>query len=99
MPSTPEKIYVAGHRGMVGSAIVRQLVAAGCVSLAILCHSQNRTNQKIRNQDPWRQRSRKRGCKVFDLPISEIYMQRHLLTLLLKTQTESQAICNPTCHQ
>ena len=27
--SPPETIYVAGHRGMVGSAIVRQLLAAG----------------------------------------------------------------------
>lgn len=29
MASTPPRIYVAGHRGMVGSAIVRQLLAAG----------------------------------------------------------------------
>ncbi len=29
MNHTPEIIYVAGHRGMVGSAIVRQLLAAG----------------------------------------------------------------------
>ena len=28
MPSTP-KIYIAGHRGMVGSAIVRKLLASG----------------------------------------------------------------------
>jgi len=27
----PSRIYVAGHRGMVGSAIVRQLLAGGCV--------------------------------------------------------------------
>ena len=27
--STPSRIYVAGHRGMVGSAIVRQLLAHG----------------------------------------------------------------------
>jgi len=27
--SNPSKLYVAGHRGMVGSAIVRQLLAAG----------------------------------------------------------------------
>ena len=27
-----EKIYVAGHRGMVGSAIVRQLLAQGVAS-------------------------------------------------------------------
>ena len=29
MINTPAKIYIAGHRGMVGSAIVRQLLAAG----------------------------------------------------------------------
>ena len=29
MANTTPKIYVAGHRGMVGSAIVRQLLAAG----------------------------------------------------------------------
>ena len=29
MTNTPPNIYVAGHRGMVGSAIVRQLLAAG----------------------------------------------------------------------
>ena len=29
MANTPSNIYVAGHRGMVGSAIVRQLLAAG----------------------------------------------------------------------
>jgi GDP-L-fucose synthase len=27
--NTPDSIYVAGHRGMVGSAIVRRLLAAG----------------------------------------------------------------------
>jgi GDP-L-fucose synthase len=35
MPSTP-KIYVAGHRGMVGSAIVRTLLAAGHPASALL---------------------------------------------------------------
>ena len=29
MTEAQQKIYVAGHRGMVGSAIVRQLLAAG----------------------------------------------------------------------
>ena len=29
MATTQPKIYVAGHRGMVGSAIVRQLLAKG----------------------------------------------------------------------
>lgn len=32
----PPKIYVAGHRGMVGSAIVRQLMAQGCPREAIV---------------------------------------------------------------
>ena len=32
----PETIYVAGHRGMVGSAIVRQLLAAGHPASAIV---------------------------------------------------------------
>ena len=34
--SAPETIYVAGHRGMVGSAIVRQLPAAGHPASAIV---------------------------------------------------------------
>ena len=29
MGSNPEKIYVAGHAGLVGSAIVRQIEAVG----------------------------------------------------------------------
>jgi GDP-L-fucose synthase len=36
MTPTAPKIYVAGHRGMVGSAIVRQLLAAGHAPQAIL---------------------------------------------------------------
>jgi nucleoside-diphosphate-sugar epimerase len=32
--STPTKIYVAGHRGMVGSAIVRHLQKNGIASEA-----------------------------------------------------------------
>ena len=31
-----EKIYVAGHRGMVGSAIVRQLLAQGVAQRHII---------------------------------------------------------------
>jgi GDP-L-fucose synthase len=34
--STPTKIYVAGHRGMVGSAIVRHLLAQGVQSKQII---------------------------------------------------------------
>ncbi len=34
--TSPSKIYVAGHRGMVGSAIVRQLLAAGTPREAIV---------------------------------------------------------------
>ena len=35
-----QKIYVAGHRGMVGSAIVRQLQAAGCTNIVTRTHGE-----------------------------------------------------------
>jgi GDP-L-fucose synthase len=38
MPYTP-KIYVAGHRGMVGSAIVRTLLAAGVPTASLISRS------------------------------------------------------------
>jgi GDP-L-fucose synthase len=41
--STPPKIYVAGHRGMVGSAIVRQLLAQGHSTDRIV----NRTHSEL----------------------------------------------------
>ena len=34
------KIYVAGHRGMVGSAIVRQLLAKGCTNIVTRTHAE-----------------------------------------------------------
>jgi len=34
------KIYIAGHRGMVGSAIVRQLQARGCTQLITRTHAE-----------------------------------------------------------
>jgi GDP-L-fucose synthase len=34
-PLKAARIFVAGHRGMVGSAIVRQLTAAGCNNLLL----------------------------------------------------------------
>jgi GDP-L-fucose synthase len=38
---TPDvKIYVAGHRGLVGSAIVRQLEAEGCRNLLVRTHKE-----------------------------------------------------------
>ena len=37
----PETIYVAGHRGMVGSAIVRQLLAAGHPASHIVTRTHN----------------------------------------------------------
>ena len=38
-PLTPDlKIYVAGHRGLVGSAIVRRLQAEGCTNLVLRTH-------------------------------------------------------------
>lgn len=44
------KIYVAGHRGMVGSAIVRQLKAAGCENIVTRTHAElDLTNQAAVN--------------------------------------------------
>ena len=46
---TSPKIYVAGHRGMVGSAIVRQLLAQGVAqsSIVIRTHAElDLTNQQ-----------------------------------------------------
>ena len=38
---TPDsRIYVAGHRGLVGSAIVRRLQAAGCTNLLLRTHAE-----------------------------------------------------------
>ena len=34
------RIYVAGHRGLVGSAIVRRLRAAGCTNLLLRTHAE-----------------------------------------------------------
>ena len=44
--STPSKIYVAGHRGMVGSAIVRALCAQGQTEIVTRTHAElDLTNQ------------------------------------------------------
>lgn len=44
------KIYVAGHRGMVGSAIIRQLKAAGCDNIVTRTHAElDLTNQAAVN--------------------------------------------------
>ena len=41
MPSTrDETIYIAGHRGMVGSAIVRRLQALGYANLITATHTE-----------------------------------------------------------
>ena len=41
-----QKIYVAGHRGMVGSAIVRNLQAQGCTNIVTRTHAElDLTNQ------------------------------------------------------
>jgi len=41
-----QKIYVAGHRGMVGSAIVRSLQAQGCSNIVTRTHAElDLTNQ------------------------------------------------------
>jgi GDP-L-fucose synthase len=45
-PHFEKKIYVAGHRGMVGSAIVRHLMAAGYTNILTRTHAQlDLTNQ------------------------------------------------------
>ena len=44
--SMKQKIYVAGHRGMVGSAIVRVLQAQGCTNIVTRTHAElDLTNQ------------------------------------------------------
>ena len=41
-----DKIYIAGHRGLVGSAIVRRLEARGFVNLIMRTHKElDLTNQ------------------------------------------------------
>ena len=45
------KIYVAGHRGMVGSAIVRQLRDRGCSNILTRTHAElDLTNQQLVSQ-------------------------------------------------
>lgn len=47
---TPAKIYLAGHRGMVGSALVRQLTALGYTNLVTRTHAElDLTNQAAVN--------------------------------------------------
>lgn len=44
--STQPKIYVAGHRGMVGAAIVQTLMAQGCTNIVTRTHAElDLTNQ------------------------------------------------------
>jgi GDP-L-fucose synthase len=38
--SSPKRIFVAGHRGMVGSAIVRALIARGCRDIVTRPHAE-----------------------------------------------------------
>ena len=46
MTNLDQKIYVAGHRGMVGSAIVRNLQAKGCTNIITRTHAElDLTNQ------------------------------------------------------
>ena len=45
-PDLTQKIYVAGHRGMVGSAIVRNLQAKGFINIVTRTHAElDLTNQ------------------------------------------------------
>ena len=48
MPDKHKKIYVAGHRGMVGSAIVKQLNEAGYQQIVVRTHAElDLTNQAV----------------------------------------------------
>jgi len=50
-PSLKTKVYIAGHRGMVGSAIVKQLMAQGNVELITRTHAElDLINQEAVNQ-------------------------------------------------
>ena len=40
MPNTQKRIYVAGHPGMVGSAIVRALTLRGCTNISTRTHAE-----------------------------------------------------------
>lgn len=51
MINTLSKIYVAGHRGMVGSAIVRQLQAAGYRNIVTRTHSELDLTDQIAVRD------------------------------------------------
>jgi GDP-L-fucose synthase len=46
-PLIPQKIYVAGHRGMVGSAIVRTLQSVSCGSGAPAAIVLTRTHAEL----------------------------------------------------
>ncbi|HDK44337.1 MAG TPA: NAD-dependent epimerase/dehydratase family protein, partial [Desulfobacteraceae bacterium] len=39
-PLADSAIYVAGHRGMVGSALIRRLKAMGCADIITRSHSE-----------------------------------------------------------
>jgi GDP-L-fucose synthase len=42
-----QKIYVAGHRGMVGSAIIRELATQGQTNIVVRTHAElDLTNSK-----------------------------------------------------
>ncbi len=45
------KIYVAGHRGMVGSAIIRHLIGQGCTNIITRTHGELDLTNQIQVQD------------------------------------------------
>jgi GDP-L-fucose synthase len=45
------KIYVAGHRGMVGSAIIRHLISQGCINIITRTHSELDLTKQAQVQD------------------------------------------------
>ena len=64
------KIYVAGHRGMVGSAIVRNLQAQGFGNILTRTHAElDLTNQRAVEQ--FFQKERLFKCSEFLYRISE----------------------------
>jgi GDP-L-fucose synthase len=46
-----EKFYIAGHRGLVGSAIVRQLEARGFTNLIMRTHKELDLTNQVAVQD------------------------------------------------
>ena len=55
-----DKIYIAGHKGLVGSAIVRNLEAQGFTNLLMRTHQELDLTDQIQVNDFF-----KKDCKVY----------------------------------